>query len=255
MKAMLPRLLISLTVNVNKTGDILKKNLTIGIMQPYLFPYIGYWQLIYIVDTFVILDDVNYMKKGFINRNSILINGEANRFTLNLIGASQNKMINEIEVGENAAKILASIALSYKKAPYFQEVFPLIESILEFPEKNLAKFIGNSLKMISAYLEIDTEFIYSSNLQKDNSLKAEEKILEICEKLDAVNYINLIGGQAIYSKENFQKHSLKLNFIKTEIVEYQQFKNEFIPYLSIIDIIMFNSKEEVKKMLNRYNLI
>ncbi len=233
----------------------MKKNLTIAIMQPYLFPYIGYWQLINSADTFVILDDVNYIKKGYINRNNILINGEVHRFTLNLIGASQNKMINEIEVGENAAKILTSIALSYKKAPYFQEVFPLIESILEFPEKNLAKFVGNSLKMISVYLEIDTEFIYSSNLQKDNSLKAEEKMIDICEKLNTENYINLIGGQKLYRKEDFQEHSMKLNFIETEIVEYRQFKNEFISYLSIIDIMMFNSKEEVRKMLNRYNLI
>ena len=233
----------------------MNRGITIAIMQPYLFPYIAYWQLINSVDTFVILDDVNHIKKGYIHRNNILINHKAHRFTLNLVAASQNKLINEIEIGDNAAKILNSIEIAYKKASYFQKVFPLFESILEFSEKNLAKFIGNSLKKISAYLEIDTEIIYSSNIQKENSLKAEEKIIDICEKLNAENYINLIGGQKLYSKENFQEHNIKLNFIETEIVEYRQFKNEFISYLSIIDIMMFNSVDDIKEMLNRYELI
>ena len=227
----------------------------IAIMQPYLFAYIGYWQLIKSVDTFVILDDVNYKKKGYINRNNILIDGKAHMFTLHLKAQSQNKLINEIEIGNNGEKILKSIALVYKKAPYFQDIFPLIKSISEYSEKNLAKFIGNSLEEISNYLKLDTKFIYSSDIEKDNSLRGQEKLINICEILNANEYINLIGGQVLYSKAKFKEYDIKLNFIENEIVEYRQFQNKFVPYLSIIDIMMFNSKDEVREMLNRYKLI
>lgn len=229
--------------------------MTLAIMQPYLFPYIGYWQLINAVDKFVIYDDVNYIKKGYINRNSILVGGESQRFTLDLIGASQNKLINEIFIGDNASKILKTIELAYKKAPYFVSVYPVIEDIINQKERNLAKFIGYSLIRISKYLAITTEFIYSSDIEKDNSLKSQEKILNICARLKATKYLNAIGGQELYDKEKFQEQNINLKFLKTELIEYKQFKNEFIPYLSIIDIIMFNSKEKIGHTLNSNILI
>lgn len=229
--------------------------MTLAIMQPYLFPYIGYWQLINAVDTFVIYDDVNYINKGYINRNSILVNGKSQQFTLELIGASQNKLINEIEVGNNREKLLKTIKQNYTKAPSFDKVYPIIENIINQNEKNLANFIGYSLEKISNYLEIDTKFVYSSNIKKDNTLKAQDKILEICNILKADKYINAIGGQELYNKEIFKENGIELNFLKTELVEYKQFKNDFVPYLSIIDILMFNSKDEIKNMLDRYELV
>ena len=229
--------------------------MTIAIMQPYLFPYIGYWQLINAVDTFVIYDDVNFIKKGYVNRNSILSNGQSQLFTLELIGASQNKLINEVEVGNNRKKLSKTIKQNYIKAPYFEIVFPMIEDILNQEEKNLAKFIGYSLQQISNYLILDTKFIYSSEIEKDNSLKAQDKVLEICNILKADKYINAIGGQELYNKEIFKENGMELNFLKTELVEYKQFKNDFVPYLSIIDILMFNSKDEIKNMLNSYELM
>ncbi|MCT7650802.1 WbqC family protein [Aliarcobacter butzleri] len=229
--------------------------MTIAIMQPYLFPYIGYWQLINAVDTFVIYDDVNFIKQGYINRNSILSNGKSQQFTLELIGASSNKLIKEIEIGNNANKILKTIKQNYIKAPYFEIVFPMIEDILNQEEKNLAKFIGYSLQQISNYLILDTKFIYSSEIEKDNSLKAQDKVLEICNILKADKYINAIGGQELYNKEIFKENGIELNFLKIELVEYKQFKNDFVPYLSIIDILMFNSKDEIKNMLVRYELV
>lgn len=229
--------------------------MTIAIMQPYLFPYIGYWQLVYAVDTFVIFDDVNFIKKSYINRNSILVNGTQYTFTLVLIGASQNKLINEIDVGDNYNKLLSTIERSYSKAPYFSVVFPLIKDILINKENNLAKFIGYSLRKISAYLEIDTKFIYSSDIQKDNSLKAQDKIINICKILETTSYVNAIGGQELYDREKFKEENIKLNFLNTSHIKYKQFKNEFIPYLSIIDIMMFNSVDEIQTMLKNYELI
>jgi len=221
----------------------------LAIMQPYLFPYIGYWQLINAVDVFVIFDDVSYIKKGYINRNSILLNGQGQRITLELIGASQNKLINEIEIRGNSKKILRTIELSYSKAPYFKEIFPIIEEILNQEEKNLAKFIGYSLEKISNYLKIDTKFLYSSSIKKDNSLKAQNKILDICSKLDAKNYINTIGGVNLYDEDRFKKEGIDLNFLKAKIINYQQFKDEFISHLSIIDVLMFNDIDAVRNML------
>jgi len=229
--------------------------MTIAIMQPYLFPYIGYWQLINTVDTYVVYDDVNYMKKGYINRNNILVGGKSQLFTLELIGASQNKLINEIRIGGNSEKIIKTIKQSYIKAPYFDKVFPMIENILNNQENNLARFIGYSLEKISNYLEINTKFIYSSDIEKDNNLKAGDKLIAISKILNASQYINAIGGQELYEKDIFKKEGIELNFLETEIIEYKQFKNDFIPYLSIIDMMMFNSVENIKDMLTRYDVV
>ena len=229
--------------------------MTLAIMQPYLFPYTGYWQLVNAVDTFVIFDDVNFIKKGYINRNSILLNGKPHIFTLELIGASQNKLINEIEIGGNSRKILKTIEMSYKKSPYFYIVFPIIKDILDNKEKNLAKFIGHSLEKISNYLEMDTKFIYSSDIRKNNSLKAQDKILEIASLLKSTDYINAIDGQKFYDKERFSQENIQLNFLDTEITEYKQFENEFESHLSIVDILMFNSIEDINNILSKFKLI
>jgi hypothetical protein len=227
----------------------------IAIMQPYLLPYIGYWQLIKAVDKFVIFDDVNYINKGYINRNNILVKGELYQFTLELLGASQNKLINEIQIGNNSNKILKTIENNYKKSPYFKNTFPLLEDIFHHPEKNLAKFIGYSLKRISNYLKINTKFIYSSEIEKNNNLKNQEKIIDICKKLNAKKYINLIGGRELYEEEEFISKNIELYFIDTKLTKYHQFKYKFQPFLSVIDIMMFNNNIEIIRTLDNYQLI
>ena len=227
----------------------------IAIMQPYFLPYIGYWQLINAVDKFVIFDDVNYINKGFINRNKILVNDEPFRFTLELMGVSQNKLINEIQIGNNSNKILKTIENNYKNSPYFKNIFPLLEDIFHHPKKNLAKFIGYSLEKISNHLHIDTKLIYSSEIEKNNNLKNQEKIIDICKKLNAKEYINLIGGRELYKEEEFILKNIKLYFIDTAITKYYQFSSKFTPSLSIIDIMMFNKNIEIIKMINNFKLI
>ena len=229
--------------------------MTLAIMQPYLFPYIGYWQLINAVDTFVIYDDVNFIKQSYINRNYLLQNNESKIFTLELLGASSNKLINEIEIGKNRKKILKTIEQNYRKTPYFKVAFPLLKEILEYPENNLSKFIAYSLEKISEYLSIDTKIIYSSNIDKDNSLKGEDKVIHICKLLNTKSYINAIGGESLYSKDNFNSNDINLYFLNTKNIKYKQFNNKFVPYLSIIDIMMFNSKDEIKNILGQYKLI
>jgi hypothetical protein len=227
----------------------------VAVMQPYFFPYIGYWQLVNDVDSFVIYDDVNFIKKGFINRNNILQNQRSHLFTLELIGASQNKKINEIKIGGNSNKLLRTIKQNYSKAPFYKDVFPLLEEILVNKEKDLSRFIGFSLIGVSRYLDINTNFLYSSDLHNDKSLKAQERIIEISKILNATDYINAIGGIELYDKEVFSQNDINLSFLKSTEIPYKQFNNEFIPNLSIIDILLFNSKDKIKNMLNQFQLI
>lgn len=227
----------------------------LGIMQPYFLPYIGYWQLINAVDKYVIYDDVNFINKSWINRNNILLNGDKHQINLLLTEASQNKLINQVAIQDNQTKLIRTIELNYKKAPMFLQVFPLFLHIMEYPDKNLAKFIGNSIVEIARYLSIETEFIYSSTLDKDNTLRAQDKILNICKLLNANKYINAIGGADLYSKDDFNKVGIELSFLETKIEPYKQFKNEFVPYLSLLDVMMFNDVESINIMFNKYNLI
>lgn len=230
----------------------------IGIMQPYFLPYIGYWQLLNAVDKYVIYDDVNYIKGGWINRNRILINKEPKYFNVKLNGASPNKLINEVEVSNDniwQKKLLKTIEENYKKAPFFKEVFPIIEKIIENDEKNLAKYLEFSIKEICKYLDIKTELMLSSNLEKDNSLKGKDKVIAICKELKGTEYYNAIGGQELYSFEEFKQNGIELRFLKTNEIIYKQFGDEVISNLSILDVLMFNSKEKVKEFLNNYSLI
>jgi len=227
----------------------------LAIMQPYLFPYIGYFQLMSAVDKFVIYDDVNYIKGGWINRNNILVNGQKYLFTVALDKSSSFKHINEIFIKDDFIKLQKTLRESYLKAPYFKQINELLENIFSYNEKQLGKFIANSIKVVSSYLEIDTELIISSEFNKNNILTNKDKVIHICKLSNANQYINAIGGQELYNKEEFTAHDIELKFIKSHDISYKQFNNEFIPQLSIIDVMMFNSPEEIKKMLNQYELI
>ncbi len=227
-------------------------------MQPYLFPYIGYFQLINFVDKFVIYDDVNYIKKGWINRNRILTNDKENLFTVPLKKASQNKLIKDIEISDEKKStnhLSETIFRSYKKAPFFDEAFGLISEILNSGEKTIAKFNFLSLKKLCAYLAIETNIIESSSVYSNSNLKQQERIIDICKKENADHYINLSGGRDLYSTEIFKSHEIKLNFMKSSCISYKQFNNEFKDSLSIIDVLMFNSKSKIMEFLGEYELI
>lgn len=191
----------------------------IAIMQPYLFPYIGYWQLVDAVDIFVIYDDVNFIKQGYINRNKILQNKKAHLFTLSLIGASPNKKINDIKIGSNSNKLLRTIKQNYSKAPFYKDVFQVLEEILNNEEKELSKFLGFSLVKIAKYLNIDTKFLYSSDIKNDKTFKAQDRLIEMSKILNATGYINSIGGIELYDKEVFSQNDINLSFLKFQLKE------------------------------------
>jgi len=231
----------------------------LAIMQPYFMPYIGYFQLINSVDKFVIYDNIQYTKKGWINRNRILVNGNDQLITLPIKKDSDYLNVVERELseswGKDKNKMLNVIKSSYIKSPYFQETFELISKCLNNPEVNLFKFIYDSIVLINDYLEIKTPIVISSTIKVDHTLKSQDKVLSLCKEQNADVYINSIGGVELYNKEIFKQNNIELNFIKSNPLQYKQFNSEFISWLSIIDVMMFNSKEQIKEYLNSYTLI
>lgn len=225
----------------------------IAIMQPYFFPYIGYFQLIAAVDLFVVYDNIQFSKKGWINRNRILVNGTDSFVSLPLRKQSDFLNVVDRSLSDNwineRKKIVNRIIESYRKAPYFSDAFPLIEKVIMYEDVNLFRFILSSLKLVNGYLEITTPIVISSTLPIDHSLKAQEKVVTLCKECKAATYINPIGGLELYDKEEFKREGIKLEFLKAHNIQYPQFNNEFVPFLSIIDVLMFNSKEQIRQYI------
>jgi len=232
----------------------------LGIMQPYFFPYIGYFQLMNVVDEFVIYDNIQFSKKGWINRNRMLVNGTDTYFTIPLQKDSdfldiRNRRLAESWVSEKT-KVLNRMKGAYRKAPYFDPVYELIKNCILIDESNLFSYLLYTLSQIKTYLDINTPFIISSSIPIDHSLKAEKKVLEIVKYKKAKTYINPIGGMELYKKEDFKKEGIELLFLKSKNIEYKQFSNSFVPWLSIVDVMMFNSRETISEYLNNsYKLI
>lgn len=227
----------------------------VGVMQPYLFPYLGYFQLMKSVDEYVIFDDVQFIKRGWINRNNILLDNRKFLVTIALDAPSSNKLINETYIQDDFTKFLKTISTAYARAPYKESVMSLLEKICSYSDKNVARFVGNSLQEMVNYLGLDTKLIYSSEIEQDKSLHAQNKIIAICETLGATEYHNSIGGQELYDRDVFASHDMELKFVKPNLPEYKQLGAEFVPGLSILDVLMFNSVEETSRMLDDYELI
>ena len=232
----------------------------LAIMQPYFFPYVGYWQLISAVDAFVVYDDIQFTKKGWVNRNRILLNSDVTNISLPLLKDSSFVDIKDRRLAntwpKDRIKMLNRLKSGYQKAPYFDSVYPLIEVIILHEDINLFEFILNSLRQILKYLEINTELVVSSNLNRDKGLRSQDMVINICKIMKANEYVNPIGGVDFYDQSAFHDENIKLYFLKTDNIKYKQFNSEFVPGLSIIDIMMNNSVECVRSMLSdQYELI
>lgn len=223
-------------------------------MQPYFFPYLGYFQLINFVDKFVVYDNIEYTKKGWINRNRYLCNGRDKYFTIPIARDSDFLDVRDRKLACNfdKEKLKKQIQMAYIKAPYFTNAFSLFCSCVDCECNNLFDYIYNSIKQIADYLSIDTEIVISSSLHIEEELKGRDKVVAICKKLGTTEYINPIGGMTLYDKRDFLNEGIKLSFIKMLPIHYKQFDNNFVESLSILDVMMFNSTDEIIDMLGRY---
>lgn len=227
-------------------------------MQPYFFPYLGYWQLMNCVDKFIIYDDVNYIKGGWINRNRILINNEPAYITVPLINSSSFKKISDIEIQHSSTwrdKLIKKIYLAYRKAEFFHQIFPVLEEIILHEENNLSKYLTIQLQVLSDFMGIKADIVPTSAIYQNNNLYGQERILDICRQEQARVYLNLQGGLSLYKSEDFIQSNVRLSFISMHKIAYQQKSVNFFPSLSIIDALMHLGVSGAKNQLNEFDLI
>jgi hypothetical protein len=228
-----------------------------AIMQPYFFPYIGYFQLMHAVDLFVFHDDVQYIKGGWINRNRILGDREPAWLTLPVGKASSLAPINQrhyLLEDDGVISVKKRLQATYAKAPRFKETFPFLCELLDFGDANVAKFNENLLTALATKLGIQCKF-QSSSQHKHTDLRGQDKVIHMCLEAGADSYINPIGGLSLYEGPAFADAGIRLRFLKTGSISYPQFSSSFSPYLSLIDVLMFNSLEEIWGMLDVYELV
>jgi len=234
-----------------------KKN-RVAIMQPYFLPYIGYWQLMFNVDTFVVYDDIEYTKKGWINKNRFLLNGQPEVFTLPLkkdsdfINISKRQLIDQFELEKQ--KLFRRWQAAYIKAPYFESTMHIIEMAMSSKSTNLFEFIFHSIGIIRDYLHIDSKVFISSQLEIDRELKGQKKVINICSALGATDYVNPIGGVALYSESAFRAAGITLHFQQVRPISYPQYDKSFVPNLSILDMLMFCGCEHTRNLLAEMDL-
>jgi len=227
----------------------------IALMQPYLFPYIGYYQLVQAVDEFIFFDDVNFSKKSFISRNTILVNGVKAQFRLPVVKKSQNRRIQEHEFIGEYDEFFALIRAGYEKTPYFDDVFPIVEETLSTQNRGVAKVNAFSIQLVSDYLGLKSTFSFSSELAIEDKYKAQSRVIKICKTKMADCYVNSIGGLHLYDARAFKEKGINLKFLKPRSIEYRQNQKNFVPSLSIIDVLMWNSKDEILELLGNYDII
>ena len=228
--------------------------MNVAIMQPYLFPYIGYFQLIRAADVFVCYDDVAYIKGGWVNRNFVLGHGEKQRITLALRGASPNRMIDEISIGANQRKLLESIRQNYARAPHFAAAYAVVEAVLMQSETNLANFLDQGLRTVCQYLGLAPQWRRGSSFANTRALRGVDRVLAICQDLGATRYVNSPGGKALYDKATFAARGIELAFIEAQPIVYRQRGDDFVPNLSIIDVMMFNDRKRCAELVEGYAL-
>jgi WbqC-like protein family len=232
----------------------------IAIMQPYIFPYIGYFQLINAVDKFIFYDDVGFIKQGWINKNNILLNKNKHTFTIPVQNISSFTNIKNTFISEKPThwntKLSETIKQAYKKAPYYDAVFPMVDEILRgCVNQSVGDVAAESIDSVLQYIGLKKTLVHSFERYHNTHLKLAERVVDICHQEKADTYINAIGGQAFYTKEFFKEHDINLNFIKPNLTIYPQNTPEFVAGLSILDVMMYNEPAQVKVMLDYYTLI
>jgi hypothetical protein len=230
----------------------------VAIMQPYFFPYIGYFQLIESVDLFILYDNIKYTKKGWINRNRFLRNGADSVFSVPLRKDSDFLDVKDRAVADDfdRGKLVNQLREAYWRAPHFDQAFTVVEKSVMSPRENLFEYIHDSVVEVCRYLGISARIVPSSSLAIDPAQKGKDRVLALCKAVGASGYVNAIGGQKLYSREQFDELGVELRFLKSHAITYPQFGGPFVPWLSIIDVMMFNSVSRIREFLETgYELV
>lgn len=237
--------------------------MTIALMQPYFFPYIGQFQIINAVDRFILVDELQHIQAGWIHRNRILKPNGGWQYIILPIGKHKlrlNTLIKDIQVVENGdwkRRILGQVEHYKKMAPFYRDVCNVLQECFHSTERNITKLNGSFFKVVCTYLGIPFKLEISSEMNFDYSTVTdkEDRGIKMCRQIGAHRLINPPGGINLYSKENFRQNGVQLEFLQPDLSLYDQRNGNFEPGLSIIDVMMFNSPSDIKTMLNAYRLL
>ena len=233
--------------------------LRLAVMQPYLFPYLGYFQLMAASDRFVAYDDVSYIRQGWVNRNRILVQGQPYLFTLPVRSASSFIPIDQVELHPAQyrawrERFLRTLAQAYARAPHAGTVIPWLRELLDEPHERLVDLLTATLRSTMDRLGLRTAFVPSSRPYANQHLHGQDRILDICRLEGASGYINAIGGMALYDRAVFASRGIELSFLRSRLPAYPQGRHPFVPGLSILDALMHVDVEGLQGMLREYDL-
>ena len=241
--------------------------MALGAMQPYLFPYLGYFQLMDCVDTYVFCGNLQYIKRGWVNRNRIFTNmreSETYSFSFSVVKDDYTKNINQryySNLKEDGDKLKRILFQAYKKAVNFEETYGLVEDILSFQNDNVAYFNMNANYQIAKYLGIEAKItcadmvedpVFQENFRQ---LDYEGRVIYICNYFREKTYVNAINGMSLYHRDYFAAEGIDLKFIKMDEIVYPQLSKQFVSHLSILDVLMHNSVRDAQSLLRRYQLV
>lgn len=227
---------------------------SVAVMQPYFFPYLGYYQLAFHANQFVFLDNVSFIKGGYINRNSILLNGVAHRFTLPVKDISSFRHINDHHYLPDHGKLALLLKHAYGKAPFFKKAIEVVMASMAVIPSNVAEVNAKSITETFAYLGLSRTFSTASSMPLCSGLIGEERIIDICKQTSATHYVNAPGGRNLYQAETFAGQGFKLGFIVPSSLPYHQHQTTFTANLSMIDVLMWNHPEQVIDLLGQYHI-
>lgn len=226
----------------------------LAIMQPYFLPYVGYFQLMASVDKFVVYDDVSFIKGGWINRNNIKVQQQAKLITVPLQNGNSGVPICDVLIAEKkefwSKKMLRTVLESYTKAPYFERIYPMFERWISSNCDRISELNVKIIREVCGYINLNVEIEPTSGVYGNCQLSSVSRVLDICKKEGASHYINAIGGKELYSQEVFQREKIKLSFLQPQLSPYPQGKGEFLKGLSMLDVLMYNSPEVVRRMIH-----
>jgi hypothetical protein len=235
----------------------------LGIMQPYFFPYLGYFDLLYNVDLFIVYDTVQFIKQGWINRNRILHSNKSGWQYISIpvdrasFHSSYRTPIRDIKASNVKPwkqHILGQLAHYEKAAPFANETIGFVKDCFVAEDDTISKLNIRILEQCTKLLKLNFQYNFCSELgiELDTTRNAEERILDLCEYLGATEYVNLPGGIDLYHSEAFERRNIKLTFRSLPTFVYTSEPYVFEPNLSIIDLLMWNEPEVIKKYLDGY---
>lgn len=230
----------------------------LAIMQPYLFPYLGYFQLLNAVDRFVLLDDAAHIRRGWVNRNALAGRDARQPFVFPVAYAPRDAAILDVRLHEPeqaARRFMRTLAHLYGQAPFYGPVSELISGILSGGEERLALVIRHSLERIAAYLGIATPIVSAAERHGEIRSRGARRILDICRAEGATTYLNPEGGTELYDPAPFAEAGIALRFLHHRPLPYDRRGGVFLERLSIVDAMMYNAPEAFGPLLGACDLV